>query len=292
MTEVSTAEPGGAPRIVRPARALIGWMPIEQAERVQHGNRHDVPVSDESKARAQDARAAVAARPAGVDQTDVVRPSPPELAPHITALQQHPMAAPFFAEGWQACLVDLRKVCAVQPNVFVDHATERVRDVNPADVVSVAAVSLPIPEDTKLPVQFDESKNLWSVTAPNPNLRIIGHFGTSVQPHVAGFGFAVTISTSFLQVARFQGRAFLRDGYHRAVGFLERGVTIVPAITREFGPLEDLGLPAGMLPQGAYFGDRPPSLPDYLDDAVSVKVQLPAFQKMIVIQGLEMTLLG
>jgi hypothetical protein len=28
-------------------------------------------------------------------------------------------------------------------------------------------------------------------------------------------------------------------------------------------------------------------LPDYLDDAVSVEVQLPAFQKMVVVQGLE-----
>ena len=62
--------------------------------------------------------------------------------------------------------------------------------------------------------------------------------------------------------------------------------------TREFGSLESLDLPAGMLPQGAYFGDRPPCLPDYLDDAVSVEVQLPAFQKMVVIQGLEVTPIG
>jgi hypothetical protein len=35
-----------------------------------------------------------------------------------------------------------------------------------------------------------------------------------------------------VQVARFQGRALLRDGYHRAYGFLSRGITHVPAFVR------------------------------------------------------------
>jgi hypothetical protein len=292
MTEVSTMRPGGPPRIVRPARSLIGWMPAEQAERAQHGNRQDVPASDESKARAASARAAVASRPPGLDQAGVISAAPEEFAEHANALRQHPAVAPYFTEGWTVSLVDLRRVCAVQPNVFIDHSAERVRDVNAADVQSVGAVSLPLPTKAELPAQFDESKNVWLFSAPNPNLRFLGHFGGELQPGMIGFGFFVGISASFLQVAEFQGRLFLRDGYHRAVGFLQRGINVVPAFTKTLGPLESLSLPAGMLPQGAYFGDRPPCLPDYLDDAVSVEVQLPAFQKMLVIQGLEVTPIG
>ena len=292
MTAVSTVEPGGPPRIVRPARSLIGWMPADQAERVQHGNRQDVPVTEEARVRAAAARQAVAARVAGIDQMGSISAAPPELEDHIKSLREHPAVAVYFAEGWRVSLVDLRRVCAVQPNVFIDHAEERVRDVDPADLRSIAAVSLPLPGDSQLPAQFDESKNVWLLAAPNPNLRIMGHFGGEVQPGVVGFGFVVAISPSFLQVVRFQGRLFLRDGYHRAVGFLQRGVPVVPVFTREFGPLESLNLPAGMLPQGAYFGDRPPCLPDYLDDAVSVQVHLPAFQKMLVIQGLDLTPIG
>ena len=189
-------------------------------------------------------------------------------------------------------MVDLTRVCAIQPSVFVDHASERVRDIDATDVASIAGVSIPILGDAKLPAQFDESRNVWMVTAPNPNLRIIGHFSIPIQPGVIGFGFAVTISPSFLQIARFQGRLFLRDGYHRAVGLLERGITVVPALTREFGHVDSLGFPEGILPQVAYFGNTPPCLPDYLDEAVSVQVQLPAFQKMLVISGLELTPLG
>jgi hypothetical protein len=267
-------------------------MPADQAERVQHGNRNDVPVSEESRARAAAARAAVAGRQPGLDQTGVVSPAPAELAEHIAALQQHPAVAPYFTEGWVVSLVDLRKVCAVQPNIFVDHSTERVRDVDATDIRSVAAVSLPLPTKAELPAQFDDSKNVWLFSAPNPNLRLLGNFGGEIQPGLMGFGFLVGISSSFVQVAEFQGRRFLRDGYHRAVGFLQRGINVVPAFTRTLEPLDSLGLPAGMLPQGAYFGDRPPCLPDYLDETVSVHVQLPAFQKMLVMQGLEVKPLG
>lgn len=145
MTEVSTTEPGGPPRIVRTARSLIGWMPAEQAHRVQHGNRQDVAVSEGSVNRATAARQAVASRPPGVSQETVIAAAPAELDDHINALRQHPVSAGYFAEGWQVAVADLRRVCAVQPNVFIDHAVERVRDVDPRDIRAIATVSLPVP---------------------------------------------------------------------------------------------------------------------------------------------------
>src|SRR5437867_204190 len=138
MTEVSTTEPGGPARIVRTARSLIGWMPAEQAERVQHGNRLDVAVSEEAVNRARAAREAVAARAPGVNQEGVLAAIPGELDEHINALQQHPAAGAYFAEGWHVAFADLRRVCGVQPNVFIDHAIDRVRDVDPGDIRSLA----------------------------------------------------------------------------------------------------------------------------------------------------------
>jgi hypothetical protein len=55
---------------------------------------------------------------------------------------------------------------------------------------------------------------------------------------------------------------------------------------------EPLGLGPGMLPEAAYLGDRPPNLADYLEDAVSAEVDLPASQKMLVVQGIEMNPIG
>ena len=47
-----------------------------------------------------------------------------------------------------------------------------------------------------------------------------------------------------------------------------------------------------MLPEASYLGERPPFLADYLADAVSTEIDLPASQKMLVIQGIEMNPMG
>jgi hypothetical protein len=89
-------------------------------------------------------------------------------------------------------------------------------------------------------------------------------------------------------VARFQGCCVLRDGYHRAFGLLSRGISRVPAFVRGFDTLEDLA-PAGMLPQSAWLGQRPPLLRDYHDDRVAESVRLPAQRKMVIVQALELS---
>ena len=83
-----------------------------------------------------------------------------------------------------------------------------------------------------------------------------------------------------MQVGRYNGQYFLRDGYHRAYGLLSRGIDIVPAFVRDITAVEELiPDPRAMLPQDGYRGVRPPVLPDYLDDTVSAAVQLPSRQR-------------
>lgn len=132
----------------------------------------------------------------------------------------------------------------------------------------------------------------WVFASRNPNLGISGHFAAEVQPGINGFGFIVTVSVSLMQVAVYRGRYLLRDGYHRAYGFLRQGIARVAVLVRELETFNDLALPAGMLDQDSFLGDRPPFLTDYLDDSVAISVELPATQKTIVIQGLELAVLS
>jgi hypothetical protein len=195
-----------------------------------------------------------------------------------------------FAEGWEVAVADLRRVCSIQPVIFTDHAEERAQELHPGNLSALAALSLPLPVAThSLPAQFDHVKNAWMLSSANPNLRVLGNWGGEVQPGIIGFGFAVQVSPSFMQIASFRGRLLLRDGYHRAYGLLRRGITEVPVFTKSFSTVESLELNPGMLPQDAYLGERPATLQDYLDDRVAVDVQLPGAQKMIVIQALELT---
>jgi hypothetical protein len=188
-------------------------------------------------------------------------------------------------------VVDLQRIYALQPAVFVDRAEDRVVKVDPEDPVSVASATLPLSKPTMLPVQYDQARNAWIFTSPNPNLRMAGQFKATSEGHSC-FGFAVEVSPSFLQVAVFRGRYVLRDGYHRSYGLLKRGIGKAAAFVREFQTFDELGLPPGLLNQEAYLGDQPPCLGDYFDDDVSVEALQPTIEKLIVIQALELHTLG
>ncbi len=198
------------------------------------------------------------------------------------------------SEGWDVALVDLRRVCGFQPIVFSDQAAERVHGIDGDDLAAIAAVALPLSSSVELPIQFDQVRQAWMVSSANPNLRIAGPAGPIQTPQqVPVLGFGVTVSASFMQVVRYRNRYFLRDGYHRAFGFLSRGIAAVPAFIRDMTAFEEMVPdPRVMLPQDSYRGPRPPVIADYLDDTVSAAVRVPAAHKMVVIQGLELTPIG
>jgi hypothetical protein len=239
------------------------------------------------------ARAAVSARPSEVDQNQLVTDVPAELDAHIRTLRASPAAQAIHAEGWQVALVDLTRVCAFQPVIFSDQAVERVQSVDADDLASIAAVTLPLIQGDPLPVQYDPLKQVWTVVSSNLNLRIVGNAVAPVDAGGTALGFAVVAGPSFMQVGRYRGRHFLRDGYHRAFGLLSRGITVVPAFVRDITAFEELVPdPRTMLPQDSYSGNQPPILPDYLNDEVSTAVLVPAVHKMIIIQALELTPVG
>lgn len=287
MGQAAAALQGTPGQVLRPARALLGWLPHDQAILLQNGQRQG-PVPPEYARNAEAARAAVAARREGLDQAGVVAELNGELAEHLAALRVSPAAA-FFNEGWRAVLVDLRRVCALQPTVHIDHAEERTAQAMVGDLRSLAHITLPLPADTELPAQFDQAKLTWIIRCPNLNLRIAGSWCGPVQPGVFAFALTVALSPSYMQVAQVRGRFVLRDGYHRACGLLRRGITHAPAFLRDFGPYEDPALPPGLFGPNVYLGERPPVLSDYMDNSVSSKVLVPATQKMILVHGIELT---
>ena len=306
LTVVSAEEPPERPSITqvrRPAQALIGWMRPEVAQAVllAGSTEPDAAAAAAMSAAAERARRAVAARPEGIDQDGLVRAAPPELAEHIRGLQASQATQPYYAEGWRVALVDLTRVVACQPFTVSDQATNRVAAIDPEDLDSVAALTLPTTQGEPVTARFDPLQRAWIVMSANSNLRIVGPAGpplqpsgeTQVPPTGALLGFGVLNGVSFMQVACLRGRYYLRDGYHRALGLLNRGITIVPAFVRDITAFEEIFPdPRTLLPQDAYLGSRPPVLPDMLDDTVSASVQVPAVQTMIVISGMQFPLAG
>jgi hypothetical protein len=262
------------------------------------GGRDDASLTPAQRALLERARLRVAERPSAlaIPTTQVVAPLPAQLMPHAEELRTKNPG--LFADGWEMVVVDLRQVSALQPVVHLDHAVPRTEGTDGADLVTIAALTVPTVHDAPLRASFDEARNTWVIASSNRNLRLIGRFtapvaGAPLYPGASnppGFGFVVTVVPSYLQVAEFRGRHVLRDGYHRALGLLTRGVNLAPALVRQISAVEDLTVP-GALPQEAYLGSKPPMLPDYLDDDVATEVWLPESQKMVLIQGMELDFL-
>jgi hypothetical protein len=297
VTQQTIATGASLGHVTRPARALIGWMAQAEGQLVlAQRNVHQVDQPEHIE-RLTQARSAVEAREPGVDQSQLLSDVGQDLTEYIATFQGQPEFQPFAAEGWCVKIANLSKVCALQPIVFWDHAEERTQSAVPGNMLSLASVTLPIRTTPEaLPLQFDQQRNTWIVPSRNPNLRIVGQFNapfdTGNGRFVTGCGFLVAITPSYVQVVFHRGRYLLRDGYHRSLGLLARGMTHVPVLYREFSQFENLGIGPGMLPEHAYLGERPPLLADYLSNTVAVEVQQPASQKMIVVQGMEMNPLG
>jgi hypothetical protein len=297
VTQQTIATGNTLGHVTRPARALVGWMQQAEAQLMLAQRMVQLADNQVHADRATAAQQTVAARASFVEEPHVLDEPGPELSEHIAALVAHQDYQPFRAEGWSVKIADLSKVIALQPMVFWDHARERTNSAVAGDMVRLAEITLPIRSGTEpIPVQFDPARNTWMITSRNPNLRIAGQFSGPVDVggghQMTGCGFIVTILSSFVQVVRYRDRLMLRDGYHRSLGLLAQGISQVPVLFREFGQFDPLGLGPGMLPEASYLGNRPPFLADYLSDDVSADVNLPATQKMLVIQGMEMNPIG
>jgi hypothetical protein len=289
---------GGQPQQMRrPARGLIGWMPKEGAQMFLNGNMGGVAATTEQVSIVEAAQRTVGERTPVAVQSEVVTDAPPELLDHINQLRADAAAASMLNEGWQVSMVDLTRVCGFQPVVFSDSAADRARGLDGSDLAGIAKVTLPIGAQAEFTQSFDPGRNSWILSSRNPNLQVLANFAGPVatqQGTVPAFGFLASVTTSFMQVAEFEGRYFLRDGYHRAMGLLGARIHCVPAFVKPVASIEEL-IPKNinmMLPQAAYRGPRPPLLPDYLDDLVAASAKLPAVQKLIVIHALELSTLG
>ena len=276
---------------LRAARALIGWMSSEEGQLLLSGRQATGRLDEGLRRRLEAARQAVSERPEGIDQSGIVQPVPASLGAYLEVFWETDYARSFKEEGWQVKLVDLRGLCAFQPSVFLDHAETRTAEAEAGDPEALARITLPLESDSVPSIQFDHQQKAWLVSSDNPNLDVIGHFSRPLKGG-GGCGFLVALQPSFMQVISVRDRYLLKDGYHRALGLLARGVHLVPALFLETSADRDFDLGTGLLPRQAWLGPRPPRLTDYLLDTVAAEIALPTARRMVVIQALTLNPIG
>ncbi len=277
------AESGRSPYF-RPARALIGWMPPEGAHQLLVTALASQTIGPDVVARARSARD-FASKRAPITQKDVVGDLPSGIGEHLALLRQN--AQNLFDEGFRVCTVDLSQLYAIQPTTFMDHHAISVATLDPDDTLAIAKVTLPHAVEVQLAVGQDPAQKTITLSSSNLNLQAVGFLQPQMGPNGCAVGFQTTVSNSLLQVARFDGHYYCRDGHTRAVQLLKRGIARVPGLVKEFTSYSEVAPRPNLLPEEIAHGTNPPTLHDFLDDRVSDDVLLPMTRKAIVISASE-----
>jgi len=279
----------------REARALIGWMSEPEAI-VSLLGRNPQPGEDltELRRRHRKFRDAAAKLVNGEDLDPIVVDSGRRLDEIRTRPE---IAANFPGLNWRPAVIDLRRVHSFQKIIFTDGLDERLKDARSDD--GLYELCIPRKQPTHpLGAFTDPDGKGFTISSFNPNLRIaagqMSEADVSPGPMIPAVRMqAVTLlvymGTSYLQAARYRGRTFIRDGYHRAAGLLRLGINEVPCIFIEAAAFEQVGpamVPGAFTYETLYSG-RAPYLSDFWDDRVAANVSQPAVRKVVRVRGEE-----
>ena len=278
----------------RPARALIGWIAERDAQILLGIPLHPTAPSPADVRRVALAHAAVEARARGIEQSLAVSSIDDALRDYVLEGGKHPHYRSYFASGCTIRVAYLPDICALQPIVHLDYASfaghfaELLERTNQQDLESLARITLPLNAPGPPPVHFDDRKHAWTFRSANPDVRIMGNFSARLELapglFAMGYGFCVAQPISLVQVVLYRGRYFLKDGYHRCLALLERGITHVPVMFQELDETQKLVV-EGRFSDQVILGDHPPMLTDYLRDDVAAEVAHLSFSKTITIRA-------
>jgi len=250
-----------APKTTHTTRLLAGFIPPEKAARTVHWEQ--TPQAQAELRRQLDARCRAVARRADFQPSDVVLRGDREPLDEIAARSD--LQAGFQGQNWSVEWVDMRQVVAVQREVITDGLEQRVLMAS-QDRAALLELCLPeAAESAEVEFNLDPDRRGITLVSPNPNLRLTGlrHQTGAV---VIRFG----IPAGHVTVARFQGRHYLRNGYHRVAGLVHAGVTTVPAVVTDVDTFENM-----VVGDGGFGGEVatwrvPPVMADFWDETVSI----------------------
>jgi hypothetical protein len=174
---------------------------------------------------------------------------------------------------WSLGVIDLRFLLAFQRRLVLTPGAPQLK----VPVLEDWRGLLELAFGPSKAVTYDLSRDgaLVVIESSNPNLhfRLSGDAASPLKVHGG---------SPFFEVARFRGRWFLRDGYHRAYALLRAGIFHLPAVVVEAKSLAELGaLHPWFFPEDVLFSSTPPRVTDFLDDALVLEYDRTPFIKTL-----------
>lgn len=197
---------------------------------------------------------------------------------HAAQVRSNPIFPAMYGDKAVIQLVELGKLIAFQLWM----------DTDVSDGVHGAGVSGPPEQEhvlrTCLPTEIVPPTRTWWQQVQNGvavysmnNTFTVG--AVNVNQAQGQVTFALSAGANLMMVRECGGRYILANGYHRAWLLRSRGVEMAPAVVVSVG---EAGIGGGIDP-GVLLGPRPPVVDDFLDDSLSLSVEVRAMLRMVKI---------
>ncbi len=187
--------------------------------------------------------------------TPEINPIPQSADAHIQALVASPWAMSILQlphmSGYEFKLVEIDALLAFQLTVSNDRSDDHCSHLNNPTIDDLMPVCLPTSEPKGEFIQTPVVPGSQSVVIKTRNLNWRVHnagifnlnLGPSTTTNIAGLEFR--LSSPFVYVGRYNGKCYLANGFHRAVGTRLAGATHVPCVFRELSDPSEIGIGTG-----------------------------------------------
>jgi len=128
---------------------------------------------------------------------------------------------------------------------------------NPPTIAELLEVCLP-QQQANEPVMLSSDSKSVLIRAESLNIRTLQ--AGPIAPGVLGIQIGLTLP--LLHVVRFNGKCYLHNGFHRALGARAAGATHVPCLFRDVNSYQEVGIndAAGTFSAELLESDNPPTL--------------------------------
>jgi hypothetical protein len=226
--------------------SLVGFMERDQA--LVHLSNACVPDpawgDAELEAEWNAAKAKLGAPVDRAGQPEIL-PIEPQYQQYIAELAQLPWVAPVLATlphvpgSMTFAMVEANKLLAYQHTIMVDRSNHHCGHVGkPPSTDEMLAVALPKtqPNEPIMMAGANGSSILLKAESLNVRMQQAGHLGANFV------GIQFGLSLSLVHVVKFNGRAYLHNGFHRTLGLVLAGATHVPCLIRDVANPEETGV--------------------------------------------------
>ena len=175
-------------------------------------------------------------------------------------------------------LVEIAPLLAIQIHIELDRAENFYQPYKEVpDIGEMLQKCFPLVYEN-IPIDFSLSANSWMIKTPSLNLRTFGG-GLFTVNDENYLGVKIAQANPLVQVLKFEGRAYLVNGFHRAISLGKAGAKYLPSIVQEVQSLDGIALG---IPLKCLLSANPPTLGHFLKDR-AYPIQLRNYKKFMTV---------